>query len=139
MPTLTRWFVKSSLIFLMAALLAGFLLAAQPVLDLPVFISTLSPVYFHLFLVGWVTQLIFGVVFWMFPKFSMEQPRGNEGLGWAIFVLLNLGLLMRVIGEPMKATRPATGWSWLLVASALLQWLAGMGFIANTWWRVKEK
>jgi hypothetical protein len=28
---------------------------------------------------------------------------------------------------------------WLLVTSAILQWLAGMFFFANTWGRIKEK
>ncbi|HZD58520.1 MAG TPA: hypothetical protein VE136_17435, partial [Anaerolineales bacterium] len=68
MPTLTRWFVKSSLVFLVAALITGLGLSADSLWTLPAFVGTLTPVYFHLFLVGWVTQLIFGVVFWMFPK-----------------------------------------------------------------------
>jgi hypothetical protein len=34
---------------------------------------------------------------------------------------------------------PAALWIWLLAASALLQWLAGVGFVANTWGRVKER
>ncbi len=139
MPPLTRWFIKLSLIYLIAAFLTGLVLAAQPSLNLPATVASLNPVYFHLFLVGWVTQLIFGVVFWMFPKYSLEKPRGNEKLGWATLVLLNTGLLLRVIGEPLNAIRPASLWGWVLALSALLQWLAGLAFIANTWSRVKEK
>ncbi len=90
MPTLTRWYLKSALIFFMLALLAAILQAFQRVAATPTFMASLGPVYFHLFLVGWVTQLIFGVVFWMFPKFSIERPRGNESLGWATFWLLNM-------------------------------------------------
>lgn len=139
MPPLTRWYIKSSLIFLVAALLSGLALAARPVLNLPDTISVFGPVYFHLFLVGWVTQLIFGVVYWMFPKYSIQQPRGSERLGWATFWLLNVGLILRVFGEPLNAIVPMAGFGWLLVVSAVLQWLAGMAFVANTWGRVKEK
>lgn len=139
MPRLTRWFVKSSLVFFIAALLSGLGLAADSVWDLPSFISSLGPVYFHLFLVGWVTQLIFGVVYWMFPKYSSEQPRGIESLAWGTFWLMNIGLVLRVIGEPLNSLNPDTGWGWLLAASAILQWLAGVGFVVNTWQRVKER
>jgi heme/copper-type cytochrome/quinol oxidase subunit 1 len=139
MPRLTRWFIKSSLIFFLAALLSGLIMAARPTLNLPAWVSVFGPVYFHMFLVGWVTQLIFGVVFWMFPKFSMEQPRGSEFLGWATFGLLNIGLLMRVVGEPLLSLRPGSGEGWLLAVSALLQWAAGLTFVWNTWSRVKEK
>ena len=139
MPTLTRWFIKSSLVFFVLALLAGLLLAANVLWDLPPVFAALGPVYFHLFLVGWVTQLIFGVVYWMFPKYSLGKPHGNEQLAWAVFWLLNLGLLLRVLGEPLNTLRPGGAWGWLLALSALLQWIAGLGFVFNTWGRVKEK
>jgi hypothetical protein len=139
MPTLTRWYLKSALIFFILALLAAFLQAGQKVAAIPAFVAALGPVYFHLFLVGWVTQLIFGVVFWMFPKYSIDKPRGNEALGWATFWLLNTGLMLRALGEPIMATSPSVWAGWLLVTSAILQWLAGMFFFANTWGRIKEK
>jgi cbb3-type cytochrome oxidase subunit 1 len=139
MPPLTRWYLKSALIFFILALLAGFLQTSHNVVAAPAFFTALGPVYFHLFLVGWVTQLIFGVVFWMFPKYSIEKPRGNESLGWATFWLLNIGLILRVVSEPVMATQPSLRVGWLLVGSAALQWLAGIFFFANTWGRIKEK
>jgi hypothetical protein len=139
MPTLTRWFLKASLVFLIAALLAALALAAGAIWDLPPIVGNLGPVYFHLFLVGWVTQLILGVVYWMFPKYSTEKPRGNEALAWGVFVFINIGLVLRVVGEPLNTLNPSTSWGWLLAISALLQWLAGLGFVINTWARVKER
>jgi hypothetical protein len=137
MPPLTRWFLKTALVYLVVALLAGALLAARNVWSLPPLVIAFTPVYFHLFMVGWVTQLIFGVVFWMFPKHSKEKPRGSETLGWATYLLLNAGLLLRAAGEPANALQPGTFWGWLLVVSATLQWLAGLAFVANTWGRVQ--
>jgi cbb3-type cytochrome oxidase subunit 1 len=137
MPPLTRWFLKTALIYLVVALLAGALLAARNVWLLPPLITAFTPVYFHLFMVGWVTQLIFGVVFWMFPKYSKEKPRGSEPLGWATYLLLNAGLLLRAAGEPLNALQPGVFWGWLLVVSATWQWLAGLCFVANTWGRVQ--
>ncbi len=139
MPPLTRWFIKSALAYFVAALLAGVLFAARSVVSLPPIVGALGPVYFHLLMVGWVTQLIFGMAYWMFPKFTKDQPRGDDRLGWAAYVLLNVGLSLRVIAEPLLTVRSTSILGWALAASAVLQWLAGMGFVINTWSRVKEK
>jgi hypothetical protein len=139
MPVLTRWFVKSALAYFVGALLLGVGVALPAVLPVPPAVGALGPVYFHFFMVGWVAQLIFGVVYWMFPRYSKAHPRGSETLGWATCGLLNVGLLVRAVAEPLHALQPAQGWGWLLALSAVLQWLAGVAFVLNTWARVKEK
>jgi len=139
MPRLARYFIKAGFVYLAMALLLGALLVALPVIDVPAQISAFQPVYFHLLMVGWVTQLIIGVAYWMFPKYSREQPRRSETLGWAVFILLNTGLVLRFIGEPLLALQPESGLGWLLVLSALCQLVAGWGFVVNTWARVKER
>jgi hypothetical protein len=139
MPPLTRYFIKLSLIYLVVALLVGMAVEARAPLGLPSELNTLRPVYFHLFMVGWVTQLIFGVIYWMFPKASPERTRGSEAANWATFGLLNVGLILRVVAEPLGAMRPEAIWGWLLALSALLQWLAGLLFVLNAWARVKVR
>jgi hypothetical protein len=135
MPAVTRWYIKASLLYLAAALLLAAWLAA-PFANSP---PGLSPVFFHFFLVGWVTQMIMGVGFWFFPKFTQAQPRGSEPLAWAVFALLNLGLLLRAVAEPWQAAQPGPLPGWSLAVSALLQWLAGLLFVLNTWPRIKER
>jgi heme/copper-type cytochrome/quinol oxidase subunit 1 len=137
MPTLTRWFIKTALIYFILALLAGLVLASQSVFDFQLLPASFTPTYFHMLMVGWVTQLILGVVYWMFPKFTKEQPRGSEQLGWAVYGLLNIGLVLRFLIEPFSPVGTIFGWG--LVLSAFLQWLAGIFFVVNTWARVKER
>jgi len=139
MPSLTRWFIKASLLYFILGLLVGVWIALQPLLSPSFALAGLFPVYLHLLVFGWITQLIFGVVFWMFPKYTRDRPRRSEGLGWATFWMLNIGLLLRALGEPLNATQPAALGAWLLLLSALLQWLSGLAFVFNTWGRVKEK
>ena len=138
MPSLTRWLIKTSFVYLALALVTGLLLAIQSTLQLNLF-GGLFPVYIHLLVFGWLTQLVFGVVFWMFPKYSNEQPRRSERLGWWMYVLLNTGLLLRMIAEPANTSQPTIFMGWMLVLSALLQFLAGLSFVINTWGRVKER
>lgn len=138
MPPLSRLFVKTAFVYLLLALTLGVILAAQPVFGLSGAWAALTPAYFHLFMLGWVMQLIIGVGYWMFPKYSREQPRGNETAAWAVYWLLNLGLALRVVAEPANALAGGA-WGWLLALSALLQWLGGMTFVVNTWPRIKER
>ncbi len=139
MPQLTRYFIKTALVYLALSLVLGVILAARTAFDLPAELAALSPVFFHLFMVGWVTQLIFGMLFWMLPKSSKELPRGNEQLAWGAYLLINIGLILRVVGEPLTALRADWGLGWLLGLSALLQLIGGWAFIANAWPRVKVR
>lgn len=139
MPSLTRWHLRTALVCFIAALLIGVLQAVDSLVPLPAMVSRLGPVYFHLLMVGWVSQLIIGVVYWMFPKYSATRPRGSERLGWACYGLLNAGLLLRVAAEPWQSLAPGPLPGGLLAVSAGLQWLAGLAFVVNTWPRVKER
>ena len=118
------------MIYFIAALVVG---ALQALLAIPF----IGPAYVHMLVVGWITQMIFGVAYWMFPKFSPEAPRGNDGIAVATFVLLNVGLLLRVVVEPARAWRPDAMPGWLLAVAGAAQALAGIGFAINTWPRVK--
>lgn len=132
MPLLTRTFIKTALVYFMLALVLGILLALHVS-------NSWFPVYIHLLVFGWLTQLIFGVVYWMFPKYSNQLPRGREVLGWVTYGTLNIGLILRAIAEPLQASQANNLFGALLVLSAIMQWLSGVTFVANTWQRVKEK
>ena len=139
MPTLSRWFIKIGMLYFIIGLMMGSLLLAQPIMSWSSSLQVLRPVYFHFLFIGWVTQLIMGVGYWMFPKQSKENPRGNERLGWAVLVLLNAGMILRAIGEPAVVLIPQAGLGWTLAVASLCLLLAGWGFIFNTWGRIKER
>lgn len=138
MPLLTRLFIKASFVCFTAAFLLNFLLASRPVFSLSPFIVNFTPVFFHLITVGWLTQLIFGVAYWMFPVYSKERPRGSDFLAWATLFLLNGGLFLRAVAEPTMGWWSFSGLV-LMPLSAVCQWLAGLAFVLNTWPRVKGK
>lgn len=139
MPLVARAYIKAGLVHFAVALVFGVLVAAQPLLQWSPAVAALRPVFLHLLIVGWVTQLIIGVAYWMFPKQSKEQPRGSTRLGWTVFALLNGGLILRAVGEPLFMLQVGTFAGILLAVSAVLQVTAGWLFIANTWGRVKER
>ena len=129
MPTVTQWALRTALGCAAITMLAGVLLVWPGAPSLP------YPTYLHLFTVGWLSNLIFGVAHWMFPRASAERPRGDVRLAWAGWGLLNAGLMLRVVGE---AVAPAGAPGWLLF-SAVLQLLAFWTWVAHLWPRVRVR
>ena len=137
MPKLSRWFVKSALVCLVLGCLSAGLAMPDDALALPGWVAAFRPLSWHLLAFGWATQLIFGVAFWMFPHASKEQPRGNERLGWTAWILLNVGIGLRAIGEPAATLSPGVTAGLMLAVSAVAQVVAIGIFVYFTWPRVK--
>lgn len=137
MPFYTRLFVKTSLVY---AVLAVVLLTLTDMASLMQW-SNFSPYQtaLHLFLVGWVLQLIIGVAYWMFPKYTRERPRGYDGLMLVSYIGLNLGLVLRLLVEPIP-TWWVTPWArQVFVVSGIAQWVGLLAFVINLWIRTKVK
>lgn len=96
----------------------------------------LWPTYVHLLVVGWLTQLIFGVAYWMFPRPRAAASPWTERLGWVAYGCLNAGLLLRALAEsgPISVFRG----EWFLI-SGLFQLVAGWAFVIATWPRVRAR
>ncbi len=137
MPFYTRLFVKTSLVYAVLAALLLTLMDAASLLRWKGFSPYQTAL--HLFLVGWVLQLIFGIGHWMFPKYRRERPRGYEGLMAASYVLLNLGLLLRLAVEPFPGLWTASWARGALLVSGLAQWLGTFAAVANLALRIRVR
>jgi hypothetical protein len=137
MPRLTRWYLRSAFAYLVVAFLLGLWMAADSAFALPLTAARLHDLYLQVFMVGWITQLIFGIANWMFPTFSRRAPRRSSRLGWLAFALLNSGLIITIIMEliSLVADAPTPGAGRGVATS--LQWLAALLFVVNSWGRVK--
>ncbi len=139
MPPLTRWTIRTALAYLVAGLIAGALYWANTQWSWWPPLAALNPIYIHMLVVGWLTQLVFGVIYWMFPIISKANMRGDPRLAWSVFILLNAGLLLRVICEPWRTMDVNELNSIGLVLSAVLQVVAGYLFVLVCWPRVRER
>ncbi len=139
MPLLSRYFIKAGIISFVFSLLLIMTMQARPIFQLWDGFLYFQPVFYHTLLVGWITQIIIGVSIWMFPRHTRENPRGSDSLGWIVFIALNLGLLLRIIGEPWQMMESVFLPKTLLAVSAFLQVLAAIGYIFLIWPRVKGK
>ena len=140
MPTVSRAFIKSGILFMVLSLVAGVAVTAPDSWVLPGWVGALETMHFHLFVVGWITQMIFGVALWFFPKYSREAPRGPEWVGWTSFGTLNLGLVLRAISETAYAAGGAdVVWGWVMTVAAVLLFVSALLFAVAIWPRVKPR
>lgn len=136
MPTPARWFIKTALLYLVVALSVALVRAGQSVGFVPGLPSTLWLPQLHLLTVGWLTQLIFGVAYWLFPS-PAPGTQPSPRLVWMAYGALNGGLLLRVGYESALVAEPVQRWG--LVASAALQWAACLLLVVHFWDRVRPK
>lgn len=150
MPATSRAFVKVSIICLILGAVLGALLLVNRWLPLDPRLAVLKGSHVQLLIVGWLTQLILGVAWWLFPPLALrprsdgtmparrgQAQRGNEPLFWATFVCLNLGVLLRVVSEPLQAWT-GIDFAFLVGISGLFLLFAAVAFVVNMWGRVRE-
>jgi hypothetical protein len=101
--------------------------------------SWFSPTHGHILFVGWFLQFAVGVGYWLLPrKRSSELPLGyREDVALAAYLLLNAGLVLRVIAEPLQRDgHDAALLDWLLAASSALQFAAIAIIAVQLWHRI---
>lgn len=98
-----------------------------------------APTHGHILFVGWFLQFAVGVGYWLLPrKRTPEQPDGyNVRAALTAFVLLNTGLLLRVIVEPLERSgRGSDLLDIILAVSAILQFAAIIIIARQIWVRI---
>lgn len=139
MPILTRVTIRLAMVYLLTGLALWIVYTLDQTQDIGGNWAALRPVSIHLITIGWLTQLIFAVIYWMFPIISRAQPHGDEWIAWWGVVGLNLGLVFRALFEIglTQGLNPDAGWG--LVGAGVLQWAGATAWILAAWGRVRER
>lgn len=136
MPKVTRWFIKAAIFYFAAGVLLA-LFAELPAVSTG---SLLLPVYWHMLVMGWITQVIMGVSIWMFPRKHRNKKKQEPVLGWLAFWLLNSGLILRFVSEPfLPVIQDSKIISALVLISSILQVSATIAYIAEIWPRLQPR
>jgi hypothetical protein len=142
MPIETRLFVKAGLLWLFATFALGALMLGAKALGMAIPPGG-AVVHSHMGFVGWLVNLVIGIALWFLPvnRARFKDNRGRYPIAWvrAVFVLLNGGLLLRILAEPLfdSAFYPPVTAAALLI-SAGMQLLAIITFIVIAWSRVRD-
>jgi Zn-dependent protease with chaperone function len=151
MPVTSRAFVKASILYLCLGAILGALMLINRSIPLGPAIAHVRTGHIVMLVVGWLTQLILGVAWWLFPPLKIglrsdaplpirrgQTQRGSEPLFWATFVCLNVGVLLRAIFEPVYSWTKVGFYGFLVGISGLFLLAAAVSFVVNMWSRVRE-
>jgi hypothetical protein len=151
MPATSRMFIKGSVVYLSIGALLGAILLINRWLPLGPQVPLLKPSHVVILVSGWLTQLILGVAWWLFPPLDIglrpnapaparrgQDQRGSEPLLWATFVLLNTGILLQAIFSPLYGWTQLGFFDFLSGISGLFLLAAAVAFVVNMWRRVRE-
>lgn len=139
MPKLTRWTIRLAMLYLALGLLCWLIYTYDQVGDLRGNWSALRPVGIHFITIGWLTQLIFAVIYWMFPIISRDNPYGEKWIAWLGFWGLNIGLGLRAFFEIGLTQGLAPDAAWGLIGSGFIQWAGVTAWIIASWGRLRER
>jgi len=150
-PPTTRVAVKASFVYFCLGAAIGALLLVNRWVPLWTGLPALRSSHIVFVVDGWVTQLILGVGWWLLPPLQIalrpdeanwrrhgQTQRGSEPLFWAIIGLLNTGILLKAIGEPLFEWTEAGVFEVLAGVAPFLLLAAAIGFVAIMWGRVRE-
>lgn len=140
MPPLARAYVRAAFAYFVAGFVIGALILIERGFPFSRWLRSAGTSQLHLLMVGWITQLAIGVAYWMFPRLRKEQdsrPRGSDRLAWAVLVSLNVGLLLRLLGEPLYFMGLKAWPDVILALSGVLQAAAALGFGWLIWRRIR--
>ncbi len=131
MPAPSARFIRAALIYLTLGFTLGAVLLANEALVFYPPAWKLLPVHEEMLLVGWFVQLALGVSFWILPRLSGLQRRGNLGLVELAFWLINSGIVLVILESITTITV-------LMLIGRLAEITGVLAFIIAVWGRVKS-
>lgn len=136
MPKISRWFIKTGIIYFLIGILLS-IVTELPGIGAG---SLLLPVYWHMIVIGWLTQIIMGVSIWMFPRKDRSKKKRESAFSWTSYWLLNSGLLLRFLTEPfLPLFQQSAFLNVALILSSLLQIAGIASYIIEIWPRLQAR
>lgn len=151
MPLTSRASVKASFLYLALGAVVGAILLINRWVPLGPAVSALRATHVQFLILGWLTQLIVGVAWWLLPPLPIglqkdaplpirrgQAQRGSERLFWTALTSLNAGILLRALSEPLSSWTDIDAFSILTIVSGLFLLAAAVLFVTSLWSRVRE-
>ncbi|MEX1211942.1 MAG: hypothetical protein WEA36_03775 [Balneolaceae bacterium] len=134
MTPISQWGLRLGLFWLFSGVtLAG--LAESPWLSS----YYVRPLWIHMLVLGWMTQWIFAISIWMFPR-SKHGYRERENIRtWSLLVCWNIALVGRALFEVRIMETSSVLRQGSMTLSVLLFWIATVLYVTEIWPRVRVK
>jgi len=137
MFTTVRYFVKTSLVFLVVGILTGLYMSFAKYIYQTGYTPELISAHTHVILIGSVMMMIMGVALWFFPRPEKEDKRYNPNLILFTYWIMTIATALRFIFQIISSFYFI---AWVNIAIAIfssLQVVAMILFFYSIWGRIR--
>lgn len=132
-----RYFVKTSVVFLLVGILSGlYMSAAKNIFHTP-FGPELISAHAHIILVGSVMMMIMGVALWFFPRAEKDDKKYNPDLILVTYWLMIISTASRFIFQTAAGFVFIDWINIMITITSTLQVIAIMLFFYSMWGRIR--
>jgi heme/copper-type cytochrome/quinol oxidase subunit 1 len=137
MFTTVRYFIKTSIAFLLVGILTGLHMSFARYISHNVYTEELVSAHTHIILVGSVMMMIMGVALWFFPRPEKEDKRYNPGLILTVYWLMTIATALRFISQVTVSYTYIIWINTLIPFFSFLQVAAMILFFYSIWGRIR--
>lgn len=132
-----RYFIKSSLTFLLVGIGSGFYLSLERHVMNRGISPDLESAHAHLILVGSIMMMIMGVALWLFPKPPAGDTRYNPDLIRVVYWIMTIATAARFLFQWSVAVVEMKELRWGITFASSFQIVAMGLFFYSMWGRVR--
>ncbi len=136
MFTTVRYFVKTSLIFLVVGILTGLHMTFSKYISEKSYTQELISAHTHIILVGSVMMMIMGVALWFFPRAEKDDKKYNPDLILVTYWMMTISTALRFVFQVIGAYTYSYLVNVAIVVFSSFQVLAMILFFYSMWGRI---
>jgi heme/copper-type cytochrome/quinol oxidase subunit 1 len=137
MFTTVRYFIKTSIAFLLVGLCTGLYMSlGKSVLTLNYGYELVSA-HTHIILVGSVMMMIMGVALWFFPRPASGDKQYNPDMIRTVYWMMTIATLLRFVFQCIAAFSDLRSVQMLITFTSFIQIVAMGLFFYSIWGRIR--
>lgn len=137
MFTTVRYFVKTSITFLILGIFTGLYISYTKYISKTGYSIELLSAHTHIILVGSVMMMIMGVALWFFPRAEKNDKKYNPDLILIVYWLMTISTLLRFIFQVIKGLYWSETFDYYIAIASALQVISMLLFFYSIWGRIR--
>lgn len=137
MFTTVRYFIKTSLAFLVIGILTGLYMSFAKYISQTGYTQELISAHTHVILIGAVIMMIMGVALWFFPRAEKDDKKYNPDLVLVTYWMMTIATALRFVMQVVGSYYNITWVNVAIVVFSTLQVLATILFFYSMWGRIR--
>ncbi len=137
MFTTVRYFIKTSIIFLIVGILTGLYLVISKYYFVQGYNAEIISAHTHIVLVGSVIMMIMGVALWFFPRAEKSDKKYNPDLIRFVYWLMAISTGIRFVAQFVNGFLYLNWLNFTVTVASSLQVLSIILFFYSIWGRIR--